>query len=969
MDECLDKISTPITFESRQNDYGSYYNYNLLLPELYRPYYETNKKTTTCESAEPIAAGNRCCVGQHKDVAHNLYPNYFLSCKRSRKSEASATGTWTWKRCPEYKIFDESSMTCVYKEAKTMPTAKKNSISAAAAAAAVNRPAFPTCPDKSIAQGFCVNGRCPKGLTCINGDANYCGGQSSADSSCFTDRDCATGYICNIDVGRCCNEPSTPADTSPWVTKAQQICSGTFTVGLAVVGCNKEKQCPPGYACRLSICCPENYRVRAVVSLLEPVSIISVAMVFFVMLEACAAVEQDFVQTVDNLLESASMDNAAMVCSVAQATSAAGVQDFVRMEASQLGFVPMDSAEMVLFAVPATCAVAVKAFARVVAKQLDCASMGSAEMVCFAVPATYAVVVKVRTCSDGLEPAGLCSNGQCGPGYECTSGNLCCPIGPNGLCPSGWEATGRCVNNQCGGTAVCYQGQVCCQRRGQTTCPDGSPLLAYCINGSCGRNLVCVGNTICCPSSSLIGKCADGTEAAGLCVNGNCGGGLICNRNNLCCPSTWTQGGFGQFGSNSLGPSSLFTGPAGLGSATNSGVISGKYSFCPNGMKSDSSCVEQTCRPGFYCTPENQCCPRGSILTSEICPDGRQVAGACINGRCGNGLVCIEESNTCCYGGTQPNIRCPDGRKPINGCLSGLCAIGYECTAQDFCCESTTPPAKNVCPDGSTAVEACTSDYRCSNKNLVCIDGFNCCRNMSKTCPSGYVTEGPCLDGLCPQRYTCLDGLCCSLVGDVSKYTKFNHGMFDSDRNQPADKGPDSSCSQPNDCYGARSKLATCYKGVCTCLPGATKVGNMCIARPTDSLADIWASSLNDSPDIDTETNLDWKPCNVTSECSVMDHEKCIQHACIAPKAPGESCSETLECQLNCRLSQCVGLKGKKLCVCAEPLFVYKRRCMNNCPKGTEVAVNTTVCEDTTESLMIQDTVGFGSDVQKSSAC
>ncbi|CDW59275.1 EB domain containing protein [Trichuris trichiura] len=50
-------------------------------------------------------------------------------------------------------------------------------------------------------------------------------------------------------------------------------------------------------------------------------------------------------------------------------------------------------------------------------------------------------------------------------------------------------------------------------------------------------------------------------------------------------------------------------------------------------------------------------------------------------------------------------------------------------------------------------------------------------------------------------------------------------------------KAPGSKCSSNEECSGSKSRLASCHKHTCTCLPPAKPMKGTCILRPLQKSA------------------------------------------------------------------------------------------------------------------------------------
>jgi hypothetical protein len=124
------------------------------------------------------------------------------------------------------------------------------------------------------------------------------------------------------------------------------------------------------------------------------------------------------------------------------------------------------------------------------------------------------------------------------------------------------------------------------------------------------------------------------------------------------------------------------------------------------------------------------------------------------------------------------------------------------------------------------------------------------------------------------------------------------------------------------------------------------------------------------SANVTDNENLTMKNCTQMSDCDVQVHEQCISGVCLSPKAPGDFCSNKIECALNCPASDCLDvLDGRKICVCGDKLYKYGRRCMKKCPQGTRSRSEKKDCEDTVYSRMLRDSPTFEKDIKFNSAC
>ncbi|KRY40974.1 Uncharacterized protein T01_13562 [Trichinella spiralis] len=623
-------------------------------------------------------------------------------------------------------------------------------------------------------------------------------------------------------------------------------------------------------------------------------------------------------------------------------------------------------------------------------------------------------------CPDGSEAAGFCVRGLCGNGFSCiTEMNICCPRSGSGsisigICPDGSAPTHTCTHGQCMPDYVCLGGVCCPQLTNKLPCLDGSQPIGLCINGRCGNGFVCTDGNYCCRQISSPGlpRCADGSTAFCQCSNGRCPMGLTCTDKNICCPQSQGIAKLCPDGSQPV--SSCLGGQCSLGFYCVSNVCCAtsliETKLCPNGLQPQGKCVKGQCGPGFTCTADNVCCPVSII--PGLCPDGKQPAGACINGLCGAGFTCLAGANICCTGATQPtfcldgtipvgpcvnglcgvgftcttgNLCCPqgsfspgiggvcgDGSKSVGPCIGGLCAIGYSCTPENFCCQDDGPPVTDICPDGSLPTESCTADFQCSRQSLICIDGYNCCPLTggveTGSCPAGTMYYGLCVNSLCPDGMQCISGQCCGPPTTSKAFLTSDTGSG----RVPIAKSPGSKCTNSEECNGAKSKLASCHNQLCTCLTPAKPMRGTCVLRPppkaSGSNGEFLDLIANDSP-ISEEIQRVWRNCTSSAECNKRSHEKCISGVCISPRAPGEPCSDNAECMLNCAASSCQKRADRKICVCAENLYRYKRHCMKKCPQGTQTRKDKNDCEDTAYSMILQDNASFGSEIRLNSAC
>ncbi|VDK26368.1 unnamed protein product, partial [Anisakis simplex] len=122
-------------------------------------------------------------------------------------------------------------------------------------------------------------------------------------------------------------------------------------------------------------------------------------------------------------------------------------------------------------------------------------------------------------CLDGSQAVGACIRGQCGGGFVCTTGNVCCPsnsgtqegTSSSSACPNGGHSVGVCVNNMCPVGFSCLNNH-CCPSDGTTTGVCHNRTLAI---GSCGTGHTCpdggfscdVSLNLCCPRITPLGQC------------------------------------------------------------------------------------------------------------------------------------------------------------------------------------------------------------------------------------------------------------------------------------------------------------------------------------------------------------------------------------------------------------------------------------------------------------------------------
>ncbi|KHJ42907.1 hypothetical protein D918_06991, partial [Trichuris suis] len=202
-------------------------------------------------------------------------------------------------------------------------------------------------------------------------------------------------------------------------------------------------------------------------------------------------------------------------------------------------------------------------------------------------------------------------------------------------------------------------------------------------------------------------------------------------------------------------------------------------------------------------------------------------------------------------------------------------------------------------------------------------------------------------------------------------------------------KAPGSKCSSNEECSGSKSRLASCHKHTCTCLPPAKPMKGTCILRPVQKSATEYPDLvMHDTPVF----NGVKRSCINSTQCRVTtSHEQCLSGVCVSPRAPGEPCNDDNECKLNCAASTCQERSGRKICTCSDKLYRYKRQCSKfevtftfgglkrptenylvlviKCPSGTLSHSDKHRCEDTAFSITLQDTASFGFDVQTNSAC
>uniref|UniRef100_A0A5S6QJY3 EB domain-containing protein n=1 Tax=Trichuris muris TaxID=70415 RepID=A0A5S6QJY3_TRIMR len=990
--DCLRLFNNATRLDSPQDDFGvdydtmEGYSDKKVGPSYIIPYPSDHRESTGCKASGPSVPGGHCCLDSFTKLEpDSKYPQYYLQCTPTAKNPT--TGQWVRMQCPEELVFDPINQICISSEpANQQSTAhggRKNFRQYNNPFSTINQAysshSYPMlCPDGSAARGPCFSDRCPSGLRCVSGvccpaPKLVCEDGSPAINTCQRDEECSTGQYCSQDKGICCKRRAPLNNPRSFTYALSSACPAALTSVITL--CNSAYQCPSGSICIISlgICCP---------------------------------MEQ--LPSAPGMCPHGSWPLKGSWCMTSNQCPSAYYCPISTRACCPLPTSPAVSTRSCPDGSPAT--------------SISC-SMDSQCPNGYYCPTSVGFCCRIGPgsvqttdiCPDGSEPVGYCSGGACGTGFECIKDmNICCPksaIFPlTGECSDGSKAVSYCLNGQCPYGYFC-QGGVCCRSIQGLLCPDGSSPAGSCLNGRCGFGFACTANKICCPQAGggLWRFCPYGGRAAGYCIDGRCPGNMICTSQNLCCPL-----GLRTCPDGSAPTKHCINGQCGLGFYCVNNVCCPTGfveppKLCLNGLQPQGHCTKGQCGPGFTCTPENVCCPVSII--PGLCPDGKQPAGACINGLCGTGFTCLAGANICCTGSTQPTYcldgsvpigpctaglcgvgyicttgnlccpqasssagRCADGSVSAGPCLGGLCAVGYYCAADNVCCqEDGSPPVTDICPDGSLPTESCTADFQCSRPSLICIDGYNCCPLTGYQeigmCPQGTVHYGPCVNGLCPENMHCNAGQCCGPPSSSKAFLTADAGLAVPTKYAATQsKAPGSKCSSNEECSGSKSRLASCHKHTCTCLPPAKPMKGTCVLRPVQKSAGEYSDLvMHDTPMVNSVSPK--RNCTNSTQCRVTSHEKCISGACVSPRAPGEPCSDDNECKLNCAASSCQERSGRKICTCKGNLYRYKRQCMKKCPSGTLSHSDMHHCEDTAFSIMVQDDASFGSDIQANSAC
>ncbi|KAF8385074.1 hypothetical protein PRIPAC_74216 [Pristionchus pacificus] len=570
-------------------------------------------------------------------------------------------------------------------------------------------------------------------------------------------------------------------------------------------------------------------------------------------------------------------------------------------------------------------------------------------------------------CRAGQQPFdGVCmheltaeAGASCARGETCTGGTMCNAISRVCECANSMEMAigSRCVQRlqshpgyPCGNGEVCVGGSMC--HRGKCECPDGSQqqgkqclTMVYSRPGeSCGNGEICEGGSNCLPTINrctcpmgmaiVFGQCnrVVDVQPGGECGSAaiRCTGGSFCNTNGRCtCPEgTHHEGGYCRPAPVPLS----ITEPAPL--TSNSIIAPGDECNAMSRCGSGTICLRGICQCPEGLTPDGRCMP---TTTTEASTSHSSTRSRPMTSAATNPPTLMTSTTTSSRAGAR--------RMESAG---GACSPSDLCTGRSFCAHgvcrcaapliaragSCTPTASSqVASSSSTIGSRCSTTSDCPSSS-VCNGGYCACppgttrasatsctpittttstttaRTTTTTAAAAAATTAQptgrrCLAAnQCPSGADCIQGECkCTQGLTLSRFGFCIPVTY---------AGPGEPCPQGTQCRGG----ATCAYGNCVCPPEHDVRDGKCV--PRDDINDVTNRRRRLTKDI-----LHFVP-----HSNGVDRQRDFVKGTIKKHrddkflAPGESCDESVFCDLNAFCTE------ERLCRCSPTFVQAGRQCI-----------------------------------------